>query len=34
MQKKFFKKAGNKEPSEYVIVMDRSAMMMEVDTGK
>jgi len=34
MQKKFFKKAGNKEPSEYVIVMDRSAMMREVDTGK
>jgi len=32
--KKFFNKASNKEPSDYVIVLDRSAMMDVVDTGK
>jgi len=34
MKKKFFNKAGNKEPSEYVIVMDRSYTMTAIDTGK
>jgi len=33
-QKAFFKKAANNEPSEYVIVMDRSATMNAIDTGK
>lgn len=34
MHKKFFKKAEDKEPSEYVIVMDRSNTMNKVDHGK
>jgi len=34
MHKKFFKKAEDKEPSEYVIVMDRSYTMNAVDHGK
>merc|ERR1711862_630946 len=33
MHKKFFKKAGDKEPSEYVIVMDRSDNMNAIDRG-
>lgn len=33
MNKKFFKKAENKEPSEYVIVMDRSNNMNAIDRG-
>jgi len=34
MQKKFFKKASDQVPSDYVIIMDRSAMMAIPDTGK
>lgn len=32
-QKKFFNKAANKVPSDYVIVMDRSSLMLEKDSG-
>jgi len=34
MQKKFFNKASNKEPCDYVIVLDRSQMMAVTDAGK
>ena len=34
MQKKFFNKASNQVPSDYVIVLDRSQMMAIPDTGK
>lgn len=33
MNKKFFKKSGNKEPSEYVIVLDRSSAMTAIDNS-
>jgi len=34
VQKKFFNKAANKVPSDYVILVDRSANMAVPDTGK
>lgn len=34
MQKKFFKKASNGAPSDYVIVLDRSKVMSIPDAGK
>lgn len=33
-QKKFFNKAANKTPADYVIIVDRSAKMDVADTGK
>merc|ERR1740123_7147 len=32
-QKKFFNKAANKDPCDYVIVLDRSIRMQVVDNG-
>merc|ERR1711920_557543 len=32
-QKKFFNKAANKDPCDYVIVLDRSIRMQVVDSG-
>eukprot|EP01062_Namystynia_karyoxenos_P022467 TRINITY_DN1862_c0_g1_i2.p1 TRINITY_DN1862_c0_g1~~TRINITY_DN1862_c0_g1_i2.p1 ORF type:complete len:428 (+),score=204.02 TRINITY_DN1862_c0_g1_i2:118-1284(+) len=34
VQKKFFKKTANKDPSDYVIIIDRSQGMCAADTGK